>query len=191
MWNKRENRSILLLNPGDVDERLRTRNDERGNERRLKFVVNMLVFVSASVGVTTAVEFGGDGADDTLELGEFLLDILRGGVLAAGFQPLVGVLDGSVKRLLIRVVEFATEAFGVGELGFEGEDGVVKLAGSGVETEGADVSWGGDRLESRLDGGMLDTADGGSGMSSAEISSLSKRDEGRVGILGTLGLRTQ
>ena len=113
------------------------------------------------------------------------------GTVSVGVTELVGVTEDSVGLDTVETLARGgklTEESGREGPGIEGEDGVDRLRGSGVETEGTCGSCGGDIRESGLDGVTLDTTDEGRGMFSADLSSsYSGTTDGIVGMLETLG----
>ena len=78
---------------------------------------------------STAVQLGGDGVGNALDLLEFLLEVIGGGRLTLRVDPISGLLDSVQERLLVIVVQLATEALRDTELGFEAVD----IGGEGVK----------------------------------------------------------
>jgi hypothetical protein len=86
--------------------------------------MNMLIVIVVirSRRRSTAVQLGGNGVGNVLDLLEFLLEVISGSRLTLRVDPIGGLLDGVQERLLVIVVQLATETFRVTELGLEAVD---------------------------------------------------------------------
>jgi len=84
-----------------------------------------LFIISASTRASrgaTRVQFSRDGVNNSLDLSQFLLQILRAGSGAVLVNPLGGLFDGSEDGLLVLIANLTTHAFLIGDLVSEAID---------------------------------------------------------------------
>ena len=76
---------------------------------------------------TTSVELGGNGVGDVRQLLELLIKVLGGGLGSVRFEPVLSLLDSLEERLLVILLNLATETFVIVDLVLQAVGVVLKL----------------------------------------------------------------
>ena len=91
----------------------------------LQLIVTGLLIVTSAT--SRAVKLGGDGVSDIGKLLELLVEVLGDGVGRVLLEPVLGLLDGLEKGLLVIVLDLATETLLVVDLVLEAVGVVLEL----------------------------------------------------------------